>query len=162
MYGSNEIDLKFPTPIPVNITYQTAFVDDAGKLEIRKDIYGRDAEMIGMLKNSRGKDMESYVAHAQPSYSHPTGPLPRSVVASENSSPRAEFLRAAVRRRRQPDSAAGSGRPPATTAPHLHPLTDGDAAAESAVGDWQELSCDINGPASIRSGVHCLLTDLAN
>ena len=29
MYGSSEIDLKFPTPIPVNITYQTAFVDDA-------------------------------------------------------------------------------------------------------------------------------------
>ncbi len=34
MYGSSEIDLKFPTPIPVNITYQTAFVDDAGKLRI--------------------------------------------------------------------------------------------------------------------------------
>jgi L,D-transpeptidase YcbB len=87
MYGSNEIDLKFPTPIPVNITYQTAFVDDAGKLEFRKDIYGRDAEMIGMLKNSHGKDMEGYVAHAQPSYSHPTGPLPRSVVASDTSAP---------------------------------------------------------------------------
>jgi murein L,D-transpeptidase YcbB/YkuD len=29
MYGSGEVDLKFPTPIPVNITYQTAFVDDA-------------------------------------------------------------------------------------------------------------------------------------
>ena len=47
MYGRSEIDLKFPTPIPVNITYQTAFVDDAGKLQIRKDIYGRDAAMIG-------------------------------------------------------------------------------------------------------------------
>jgi hypothetical protein len=30
MYGRSEIDIKFPTPIPVNITYQTAFVDDAG------------------------------------------------------------------------------------------------------------------------------------
>src|SRR6185312_12229640 len=39
MYGHSEIDLKFPTPIPVNITYQTAFVDDAGKLETRKDVY---------------------------------------------------------------------------------------------------------------------------
>ena len=27
MYGRSEIDIKFPTPIPVNITYQTAFVD---------------------------------------------------------------------------------------------------------------------------------------
>ncbi len=34
MYGRSEIDLRFPTPIPVNITYQTAFVDDAGKLQI--------------------------------------------------------------------------------------------------------------------------------
>ena len=33
MYGRSEIDLKFPTPIPVHITYQTAFVDDAGKLQ---------------------------------------------------------------------------------------------------------------------------------
>ena len=46
MYGRSEIDLKFPTPIPVNITYQTAFVDDAGKLQIRKDVYGRDATML--------------------------------------------------------------------------------------------------------------------
>ncbi len=64
MYGRSEIDLKFPTPIPVNITYQTAFVDDAGKLQIRKDIYGRDAAMIGLLKNSRSKDLETMVAHA--------------------------------------------------------------------------------------------------
>ena len=52
MYGSSEIDLKFPTPIPVNITYQTAFVDDAGKLQIRKDVYGRDAAMIAILKGA--------------------------------------------------------------------------------------------------------------
>jgi murein L,D-transpeptidase YcbB/YkuD len=85
MYGSSEIDLKFPTPIPVNITYQTAFVDDAGKLQIRRDIYGRDAGMIAMLKNSRGKDMENVIAHSQPSYSRPTGPLPGVSVASDNS-----------------------------------------------------------------------------
>ncbi|HUO00881.1 MAG TPA: L,D-transpeptidase family protein, partial [Bradyrhizobium sp.] len=48
MYGPEERDLKFPTPIPVNITYQTAFVDDAGKLEFRKDVYGRDATMISL------------------------------------------------------------------------------------------------------------------
>jgi L,D-transpeptidase YcbB len=85
MYGSNEIDLKFPTPIPVNITYQTAFVDDAGKLQFRKDIYGRDAQMIAMLKNPRGRDMENVIAHSQPSYSRPTGPLPSVSIASDNS-----------------------------------------------------------------------------
>ena len=68
MYGSNERDLKFPTPIPVNITYQTAFVDDAGKLQFRRDLYGRDATMISLMKNNRGKDLETVIAHAQPTY----------------------------------------------------------------------------------------------
>ncbi|MFB9267092.1 murein L,D-transpeptidase [Bradyrhizobium erythrophlei] len=87
MYGSSEVDLKFPTPIPVNITYQTAFVDDAGKLQLRKDIYGRDATMLSLLKNNRGKDLEMVVAHSQPSYSRPpSSSLPASMnVASDNS-----------------------------------------------------------------------------
>jgi murein L,D-transpeptidase YcbB/YkuD len=85
MYGHSEIDIKFPTPIPVNITYQTAFVDDAGKLQLRKDVYGRDATMLALLRNSRSKDLESVVAHAQPSYSRPNGNLPAGVnFASDN------------------------------------------------------------------------------
>src|SRR3954454_11835091 len=86
MYGQSEIDIKFPTPIPVNITYQTAFVDDAGKLQLRKDIYGRDATMIALLRNTGGKDLENVIAHSQPSYSRPTGNLPSGVnFASDNS-----------------------------------------------------------------------------
>jgi L,D-transpeptidase YcbB len=73
MYGHSEIDIKFPTPIPVNITYQTAFVDEAGKLQIRKDIYNRDAAMLALLRNSKNKDLENVVARAQPSYGRPTG-----------------------------------------------------------------------------------------
>jgi murein L,D-transpeptidase YcbB/YkuD len=85
MYGRSEIDLKFPTPIPVNITYQTAFVDDAGKLQIRRDVYGRDATMIGLLKNSRNKDLETLVSHAQPNYARPKDTLPAGVnFASDN------------------------------------------------------------------------------
>jgi L,D-transpeptidase YcbB len=87
MYGHSEIDLKFPTPLPVNITYQTAFVDDAGKLQIRKDIYGRDASMLALLKNGgRSRDLENLVAHSQPSYSRPPGSsLPAGVnFASDN------------------------------------------------------------------------------
>jgi L,D-transpeptidase YcbB len=84
MYGSSEIDLKFPTPIPVNITYQTAFVDDAGKLLFRRDVYGRDTTMIQMLRN-RGKDLENVIAHAQPNYVRPAGSLPPNLsVASDN------------------------------------------------------------------------------
>jgi len=86
MYGSSEIDLKFPTPIPVNITYQTAFVDDAGKLQIRKDVYGRDGTMIALLKNARGKDLEQVIAHAQPNYVKPTGNLPSNVNFASNNS----------------------------------------------------------------------------
>ncbi|MGL3107373.1 L,D-transpeptidase family protein [Bradyrhizobium sp. BR 1432] len=84
MYGKSEIDLKFPTPIPVNITYQTAFVDDAGKLQFRKDVYGRDATMINILKNNRGKDLEAIVAHSQPSYSRPATTLPSGVAVANN------------------------------------------------------------------------------
>jgi hypothetical protein len=92
MYGHSEIDLKFPTPIPVNITYQTAFVDDAGKLQFRKDVYGRDATMLALLRN-RSKDLENVVAHSQPSYSHPVGSLPPGVTfASDNSSSGPSFF----------------------------------------------------------------------
>jgi L,D-transpeptidase YcbB len=80
MYGHSEIDIKFPTPIPVNITYQTAFVDDGGKLQLRKDVYGRDAAMLSILKGARGKDLENVVAHSQPGYSRPPGSsLPSNV-----------------------------------------------------------------------------------
>ena len=88
MYGHSEVDLKFPTPIPVNITYQTAFVDDAGKLQFRKDVYGRDATMLALLKNSRSRDLENVVAHSQPSYGggHSNTSLPAGVsFASDNS-----------------------------------------------------------------------------
>ncbi|MBN9598138.1 MAG: L,D-transpeptidase family protein [Afipia sp.] len=72
MYGHSEININFPTPIPVNITYQTAFVDNAGVLEFRKDIYGRDARIISLLKGAEGKNLEAVIAHSQPSYSRPT------------------------------------------------------------------------------------------
>jgi murein L,D-transpeptidase YcbB/YkuD len=84
MYGHSEIDIKFPTPIPVNITYQTAFVDDGGKLQLRKDVYGRDAAMLSILRNGRGKDLENVVAHSQPGYSRPAGSSLPSNVAFNN------------------------------------------------------------------------------
>ena len=81
MYGSGEINLNFPTPIPVNLTYQTAFVDDAGNLQFRKDVYGRDANMLSLLRS--GKNLETVVAHSQPNYVKPVGDLR---LASDNSS----------------------------------------------------------------------------
>jgi len=50
MYGSDERDIHLTTPIPVHLTYQTAFVDDAGHLAIREDVYGRDSRLLAALK----------------------------------------------------------------------------------------------------------------
>jgi murein L,D-transpeptidase YcbB/YkuD len=85
MYGRSEIDIKFPTPIPVNITYQTAFVDHAGKLQIRRDVYGRDATMLALLRNTKGRNLEAVIAHAQPNYSRPKGDIRQGVALSDNS-----------------------------------------------------------------------------
>jgi L,D-transpeptidase YcbB len=89
MYGHSEVDLKFPTPIPVNITYQTAFVDDAGKLQLRKDVYGRDASMIALMKSGRTRDLENAIARAQPGSGsgRPPANLPPGVFASGYSGP---------------------------------------------------------------------------
>jgi murein L,D-transpeptidase YcbB/YkuD len=65
MIASNaETDIQFPTFIPVDLTYQTAFVDDAGKLQFREDIYGRDRALLAILKGDR-KDADVPVEHRE-------------------------------------------------------------------------------------------------
>ncbi|MGC1780059.1 MAG: L,D-transpeptidase family protein [Xanthobacteraceae bacterium] len=64
MFGPSEINIPFPTFVPVNLTYQTAFVDGDGKLEFRDDIYGRDKELIAILKGDR-KDADIPVEHKE-------------------------------------------------------------------------------------------------
>ena len=39
----------------MHLTYQTAFVDDAGTLQIRDDIYGRDARHIAIFRSDERK-----------------------------------------------------------------------------------------------------------
>lgn len=79
MYGRSEQNIQFPTPVPVHITYQTAFVDDDGKLQLRKDIYGNDQALLAHLKDGARKNADVAVARAQPSYSRPSVNLPRGV-----------------------------------------------------------------------------------
>jgi hypothetical protein len=63
MYGPNETDIQFPTTIPVHLTYQTAFVDDEGKLEFREDIYGRDKALLALLKGDERKVADIPIVH---------------------------------------------------------------------------------------------------
>jgi murein L,D-transpeptidase YcbB/YkuD len=52
MLGGQEHQIDFQTHIPVHITYQTAFVDEAGKLQLRDDVYGLDAKLLSILRGS--------------------------------------------------------------------------------------------------------------
>jgi L,D-transpeptidase YcbB len=71
MFGGNEININFPKFIPVHLTYQTAFVDDAGKLQLREDVYGRDAKMLSILKSNERKVADIAVERAQNTSSKP-------------------------------------------------------------------------------------------
>src|SRR5216684_2419147 len=55
MFGSGEQNLQLqPTPIWVHLTYQTAFVDNAGKLQTRRDIYNLDSRTLAAIRSTRG------------------------------------------------------------------------------------------------------------
>ena len=55
MFGNSEVDIQLPTFIPVHLTYQTAFVDDDGKLQFRDDIYGRDRHVLRAAEGRRAQ-----------------------------------------------------------------------------------------------------------
>ncbi len=59
----SEQDIQFPTFMPVNLTYQTAFVDDNGKLQFRDDVYGRDRQLLAILKGSELRVADIPVEH---------------------------------------------------------------------------------------------------
>jgi murein L,D-transpeptidase YcbB/YkuD len=54
MFGRDEQDIQFPAPIPVHLSYQTAFVDDDGQLKMRSDVYGLDSRVLALIKTERG------------------------------------------------------------------------------------------------------------
>jgi len=76
MYGAYESDIQFPTFIPVHLTYQTAFVDDQGKLEFREDIYGRDRALLATLNGAERKVADVPIQHKE--YVTRRQPLPDS------------------------------------------------------------------------------------
>ena len=57
MFGTAEQDVQLqPIPIWVHLTYQTAFIDNAGKLEIRGDVYNLDSRTLAAIKSVRGTE----------------------------------------------------------------------------------------------------------
>jgi murein L,D-transpeptidase YcbB/YkuD len=55
MFGTVEQDIQLqPTQIWVHLTYQTASVDNAGKLQIRRDVYNLDSHTLAAIKGERG------------------------------------------------------------------------------------------------------------
>jgi L,D-transpeptidase YcbB len=53
MFGGGEQDIQLPTPIWVHTTYQSAFVDDNGKLQFRRDVYNLDSRTLAAIKSER-------------------------------------------------------------------------------------------------------------
>jgi murein L,D-transpeptidase YcbB/YkuD len=54
MFGSAETDIQLPTPIWVHLTYQSAYVDEAGKLQVLRDVYNLDPRTLAAIKSERG------------------------------------------------------------------------------------------------------------
>jgi L,D-transpeptidase YcbB len=54
MFGTAEQDIQLPERIWVHLTYQSAFVDETGKLQIRRDVYNLDSRTIAAIKSERG------------------------------------------------------------------------------------------------------------
>jgi murein L,D-transpeptidase YcbB/YkuD len=82
MYGGSERDIPLATPIPVHLTYQTAFVDDSGRLVIREDVYGRDSRLLAALKNDDRRFADA--------------PIERNERREASNTPRRQVVRAPV------------------------------------------------------------------
>ena len=104
--------------IPVHITYQTAFVDEDGKLQIRDDVYGRDQRLLAILKGSERKMADIAIDRPKGSSSAPVRMPPGTFGSGTNSSAaagRSSSACSAARHRRQgraPASAPTSGGSP--------------------------------------------------
>ena len=71
MFGNAEININFPQPLPVHLTYQTAFVDDDGKLQLRTDVYGHDRSVLAWLNGSQRKVADIAIVRPKSNSSQP-------------------------------------------------------------------------------------------
>jgi hypothetical protein len=78
--AGGEQDIQLPTFIPVNLTYQTAFVDEDGKLQFRDDVYGRDRQLLAIMKGNERAVADVAVEHRE-------DPTRRQALAIPDSTP---------------------------------------------------------------------------
>jgi murein L,D-transpeptidase YcbB/YkuD len=62
MYGDQERTINLKQPIPVHVTYQTAFVDESGQLNFRSDVYGLDAAVLKLMRGDQGMIADTPIA----------------------------------------------------------------------------------------------------
>jgi murein L,D-transpeptidase YcbB/YkuD len=73
MYGGEERQIDFQNHIPVHLTYQTAFVDDAGKLQFRDDVYSLDSALLKVMKGEERRVADIAVDRPSDPNFKPTG-----------------------------------------------------------------------------------------
>jgi len=71
MYGDQERTINLKQPIPVHVTYQTAFVDEKGQLNLRHDVYGLDTATLKLMRGDERMIADTPIARPQNSSSKP-------------------------------------------------------------------------------------------
>ena len=71
LYGDQEHTINLKQPIPVHVTYQTAFVDENGQLNFRHDIYGLDAATLKLMRGDERMVADTPIARPQNTSSKP-------------------------------------------------------------------------------------------
>jgi murein L,D-transpeptidase YcbB/YkuD len=90
MFGGVEQNIELlPMPVRVHLTYQTAFVDNAGRLQLRRDVYNLDSRTLAAIKSERG-DIEPASVRKQEQETA-SGPR-RSARPAQQRSPRNDVL----------------------------------------------------------------------
>ena len=71
LYGDQERTIKLEQPIPVHVTYQTAFVDEKGQLDSRQDVYGLDAAVLKLMRGDERVIADTPIARPRNTSSKP-------------------------------------------------------------------------------------------
>jgi L,D-transpeptidase YcbB len=79
MYGRAEHEIQLESaPIWIHLTYQTAFVDDAGKLQTRRDLYNLDSRTLAAIKSPRAVSAPASEQKSEPEIAAPAPTAPAS------------------------------------------------------------------------------------